>query len=1339
MSAAGDSIRAQHHAHRYQVERVLGRGGMATVYAVLDTASGRRLALKWLASDRSSHTLALFEREFRTLASLRHPGIVRVYDYGTDSGDPYYTMELLEGGDLSGRSPMPWRQVCACLRDAASILGVLHVRRLVHRDLSPKNLWLTPEGRLKILDFGALSFFGPAVELAGTAPMIAPEALSGGHLDARTDIFSLGALGYWLLSGKHAYPARRVEDLADLHAGQPIRAGSLERLLQRKGLEVPPPDLEELIISCLRRDPRERPASTSELVDRLTMLGNLEPEASHVAALSYLQSKPVVARQHELETLSGAIRSAAEGRGQWISLQGEAGSGRSRMLEEASILARVSGLSCVAAPATGDRRPYGVALALLAELRGALPARPELLAHYEALLASLRAASQRQEPALAADTPPRSIVEAWREWWTTITGELAVAVLVDDVDASDAESRVLIGSLSELCAEGSLLLVTTAARDLSTSRAAARRTDSSIRLVLKPVSQLDIAQLLRSIFGDDPRVPRLATWLHGASQGNPKACVRLIETMVESEEIHYRDGMWVLPRDVAATSLLSSNRAGTALTLLSEPARSLARSMSIPRFRPLTPSECMALVGADSAALSPLFSELYQRGVLDKPSSEGSFCSRELRAELYAELAPDEARRLHARLARAQSSPTADGVSLLHASNHFVRAGERRRAQRIWRRVLHGDTTLSFLHECAPVAEDGYLQLVAAGAPEEACVIPLAALAVAGYLVDRRYALEYGDRAIALTHRLLHVSLVRALAPYVGKFVALMVGLVLAATRKLWHPSAPNVKELVFLHVAACSALSGTAATTIDSEQASRYADEIEPFAALGANSAPALIRDFARNTALMVGDRRALSYARTRALLERLQTHGIAGLNAAAVAHYKTALIYCLGVNARFRDDPEVLEIANQLEQTDARSARNANHLRASYFASQGQLARADEALRRVEEQTVELGTAWQTELWIPVDALSIAIRLDDAMMMKRAARELARVSMKIPSLAFAANQARGMYLVMRGKYEQAIALLDPDEEPLVRMGWLRARGMLARALNGLKQHERARAICLDCMSRLSAEERLYVRMGSLLVAIELALAESALGDWASAQARLDELLSIHAAHPVPLTLGAIHEAYVKVALSKGDFAASSRHLEAFTRLVRPTGIPGWVGRMNALEAMLAKADPKETEASSSDPPTLAGRVPREFRDLVRPDHRISAMERAQQLLAAASTLASADCGFVLLPALLAQPVSSGTAPDQGLIAWAEGRMAALDMDAGLTSLHSYREARTSDFEEASDDTLERDGSRYRFTPLWKWVDGTEILLGALVLGTREADIPPLDAILLRAIASRF
>src|SRR5688572_27371960 len=179
---------------RYEVLRKLGSGGMATIFHVRELLSGRDLALKQLEIRENGKSAreeaAAFEREFYVLAQLSHPSVVQAFDYGLGERGPYYTMELLDGGDVRERAPMPWQEVCTLAHDVCSALALVHSRRLVHRDISPRNIRCTSDGKAKLIDFGAAVPMGPASgAIVGTPQVVAPEVLQRANLDARTDLF----------------------------------------------------------------------------------------------------------------------------------------------------------------------------------------------------------------------------------------------------------------------------------------------------------------------------------------------------------------------------------------------------------------------------------------------------------------------------------------------------------------------------------------------------------------------------------------------------------------------------------------------------------------------------------------------------------------------------------------------------------------------------------------------------------------------------------------------------------------------------------------------------------------------------------------------------------------------------------------------------------------------------------------------------------------------------------------------------------------------------------------------------------------------------------------------
>src|ERR1051325_11525088 len=156
-------------ANRYRMKRLIGEGGMAAVYEVVDEKTGTNVALKQLLPEQARRraTSLLFQREWSTLAQLSHPLIIRAFDYGVDGEIPYYTMELLAGENLRTLAPRPWREAAALIRDVASALALVHSRRLVHRDVSPRNVCRTEDGKAKLIDFGTLSPMGRAQNVMG--------------------------------------------------------------------------------------------------------------------------------------------------------------------------------------------------------------------------------------------------------------------------------------------------------------------------------------------------------------------------------------------------------------------------------------------------------------------------------------------------------------------------------------------------------------------------------------------------------------------------------------------------------------------------------------------------------------------------------------------------------------------------------------------------------------------------------------------------------------------------------------------------------------------------------------------------------------------------------------------------------------------------------------------------------------------------------------------------------------------------------------------------------------------------------------------------------------------
>jgi serine/threonine-protein kinase len=244
---------------RYRLTRPLGVGASAHVYVAEDTKLRRKVAVKLLhpALAGEAAFLARFDAEARTVASLRHPNILRLYDSGRDEAGPYLVMELLEGGSLRAildqGSRLSPGQAAAVGSDVARGLAHAHRQGLVHRDIKPANLIFDDEGRVYIADFGLARALAEAAltepkgAVVGTGRYAAPETLSAGHLDAKADVYSLAVVLAEALSGEVPLVADTPLGTLALRAGTdmpvPEAAGPLGSILQAAG----------------RRDPAERP------------------------------------------------------------------------------------------------------------------------------------------------------------------------------------------------------------------------------------------------------------------------------------------------------------------------------------------------------------------------------------------------------------------------------------------------------------------------------------------------------------------------------------------------------------------------------------------------------------------------------------------------------------------------------------------------------------------------------------------------------------------------------------------------------------------------------------------------------------------------------------------------------------------------------------------------------------------------------------------------------------------------------------------------------------------------------------------------------------------------
>jgi eukaryotic-like serine/threonine-protein kinase len=252
----------------FELIEQIGEGGMGVVYRARYVVNNREVALKMLPGDVTDSTvLARFERELEVLKSLRHPNIVRCFGGVCEDKGRFYAMELITGGtlesELQRKGRIAWETLLAYGDQICNALAAAHGKGIVHRDIKPSNFLVTPEGQLKLSDFGLATMqagrkITQAGKTAGTFLYMAPEQIRGQEVTPRTDLYALGCMFYELLTGKPPFIGETPAATLHMHLKEPAPRVATTVL-------DCPPALDELIARLMEKDPALRPASAEEV------------------------------------------------------------------------------------------------------------------------------------------------------------------------------------------------------------------------------------------------------------------------------------------------------------------------------------------------------------------------------------------------------------------------------------------------------------------------------------------------------------------------------------------------------------------------------------------------------------------------------------------------------------------------------------------------------------------------------------------------------------------------------------------------------------------------------------------------------------------------------------------------------------------------------------------------------------------------------------------------------------------------------------------------------------------------------------------------------------------
>ena len=249
----------------YEVEALIGRGAMGTVYLARDTKLNRLVALKVLLGSlaRTPSLVKQFHREARAAAPLKHPGIVRIYSAGTEGGTPYIAMEFVDGEPLDRflkrRGKVSWQVALHVGAKLAQALDCAHRGRVIHRDVKPSNVMLDRKGNVRLTDFGIASIQSdgqapsPGAAVLGTPQYMSPEQVTGGDVGPSTDLFALGVMLYQMISGEMPFRGETsIALIKSISEDRPPRLNELDPSI--------PDDVARLVAYLIEKRPESRPA-----------------------------------------------------------------------------------------------------------------------------------------------------------------------------------------------------------------------------------------------------------------------------------------------------------------------------------------------------------------------------------------------------------------------------------------------------------------------------------------------------------------------------------------------------------------------------------------------------------------------------------------------------------------------------------------------------------------------------------------------------------------------------------------------------------------------------------------------------------------------------------------------------------------------------------------------------------------------------------------------------------------------------------------------------------------------------------------------------------------------
>ncbi len=638
---------------RYELLEPLGSGGMGSVFQARDLLTGSFVALKQVAVPVDHDLLAgrangrfdlALAQEFRALATIRHPHIISVYDFGFGrQGQPYYTMEYLDGGRtiLESSKDLSSQEKADLLFQMLQALAYLHRQGILHRDLKPTNA-LVVDDRLKLLDFGLSVITERTVEhltqtTSGTVAYLAPEIFQGKAYSRASDLYAVGLIAFELFSGQFPYDESNLATLLFEIVSKPVDAAAY-------GVSA---RLAPVLNKLLSKTRQARYADATEVIADLADALDL-PMPTETVELreSFLQAAKFVGREIELADLSDKLAAAIGRRGAAVLIGGESGVGKSRLVDELRVRALVEGVLVLQGQAVSSgRSPYQLWADLLRTLALFSDPDEEAAATIKPLVPDLERLLGREVP----DGPDTGPEEARRRLARTVRRLLSrldqpVLILLEDLQWAGSESLQLLGEVAADAAGQAVLLVGTYRDDEPLPEVGKLAATTS--LSLQRLSKEHIAELSASMLGRAGKDPQLVSLLQRETEGNAFFLVEAVRTLAGEAGQLDRVHELTLPDTIVSggiRAILSRrlSRMSAGARPLLHLAAAAGRKLDLALLQALEPEADLESWLATAASVA----------VIEAQGQSWRFAHDKLREEIEASLPAEERRALHRRVA----------------------------------------------------------------------------------------------------------------------------------------------------------------------------------------------------------------------------------------------------------------------------------------------------------------------------------------------------------------------------------------------------------------------------------------------------------------------------------------------------------------------------------------------------------------------------------------------------------------------------------------------------------------------------------------------------------------